>query len=99
MNRDDLRRINAPTFRGREHARRRVRRAMSPPQPTKDNVAVALAEPAHGPHAVDHGRLDWMIALHGRPYRALVQRRGDGVIGPSVRTTRIISAHSIPAER
>ena len=40
----------------------------------------------HGPHAVDHRRLDLdealaPIALHRPPCRALGQRRGDGVIG------------------
>jgi hypothetical protein len=52
----------------------------------QDDLAVALAGPAHGPHAVDHGRLDLdealaPIALHGPPCCALGQRRGDGLIG------------------
>ena len=52
----------------------------------QDDLAVALAGPAYGPHAVDHGRLDLdealaPIALHGPPCCALGQRRGDGVIG------------------
>ena len=52
----------------------------------QDDLAIALAGPAHGPHAVDHSRLDLdealaPIALHGPPCRALGQRRGDGVIG------------------
>jgi hypothetical protein len=53
----------------------------------QDDLAVALAGPAHGPHSVGHGRLVWMkrlalIALHGPPCYDLGQRRGDGVIGP-----------------
>jgi hypothetical protein len=52
----------------------------------QDDFAVALARPAHGPHAVDHRRLDLNealtpIALHGPPCRALGERRGNGVIG------------------
>jgi hypothetical protein len=47
---------------------------------------LALARPAHGPHAVHHSRLDLdealaPMALHGPPCCALGQRRGDGVIG------------------
>ena len=49
-------------------------------------LQVALAGPAHGPHAVHHRRLDLdealaPIALHGPPCCALGQRRGDRVIG------------------
>jgi hypothetical protein len=49
-------------------------------------LAVALARPAQGPHAVDHSRLDLdealaPIALHGPRCCALGRRRGDGVIG------------------
>jgi hypothetical protein len=49
-------------------------------QPQND-VAHALARLAHGPHAVDHHRLDFdealaLPALHGPPCRALGQRRG-----------------------
>ena len=52
----------------------------------QDHVGVILARPAHGPHAVDDGRLDLdeafaLVALHGPPSRAFRQRRGDGVIG------------------
>jgi hypothetical protein len=52
----------------------------------QDHVGVVLAGPAHGPHAVDDGRLDLdeafaALALHGPPSRALRQRRSDGVIG------------------
>jgi hypothetical protein len=52
----------------------------------QDNFAVALTGPSHGPHAVDHRRLDLdealaPIALHRPLCRALGQRRGDGVIG------------------
>ena len=52
----------------------------------QDHVGVVLARLAHGPHAVDDGRLDLdeafaLVALHGPPSRALWQRRGDGVIG------------------
>jgi hypothetical protein len=49
-------------------------------------MAIALAGPVHGPHAIDHSRLDLdealaPIALHGPTCCALGQRRGDGVIG------------------
>jgi hypothetical protein len=52
----------------------------------QDDLVVALAGPAHGPHAVDHSGLDLdealaLIALHGPPCCALRERRGDGVIG------------------
>ena len=48
-------------------------------------LQVALAGPAHGPHAVDHSRLDLdealaPIALHGPACCAPGGRRGDGVI-------------------
>ena len=47
----------------------------------QDDVPVALAGPRHGPHAIDHHRLDFdealaLPALHGPPSRALGQRRG-----------------------
>jgi hypothetical protein len=52
----------------------------------QDDFAVALAGPAHGPHAVDHRRLDLdkslaPIALHRPSCRALRERRGDDVVG------------------
>src|SRR5580693_7206268 len=59
----------------------------------QDDFAVAVVGPAHGPHAVDHRRLDLdealvPIALHGPPCCALGQRRGDGVIGRISRERR-----------
>jgi hypothetical protein len=52
----------------------------------QDDLAVALAGPAHGPHSVDHGRLDLDEAIGpDRAARATGLRpwaaRGDGVIG------------------
>jgi hypothetical protein len=54
----------------------------------KNDVAVALARAAHGPHAVNHRRLDLdealvPIALHGATVLTLGRRRGDGVVGQS----------------
>jgi hypothetical protein len=54
----------------------------------QDDFAVALAGSAHGPHAVDHRRLDLDEALApialSEPLRcALGQCRGDGVVGAS----------------
>ena len=52
----------------------------------QDDIAVAFAGLAHGPHAIDQSRFDLdetlaAIALHGPPRRALGQLGCDGLVG------------------
>jgi hypothetical protein len=69
----------------------------------QDDLTVALAGLAHGPHAVDHSRLDWMkhwprSRCMGHRAAPLGSVKAMASYAASVRATRIISGHLIPTE-